>query len=303
MFTDQPVTPLRLEILVEAVGELGGSGTLRREAILELLQPETLPDYNSDAGEPRSAAKEALKAAIDLGLVIEDAGLLRLSDTAHGGSKRRARDKVLAAIDERVLGAVDIETYFAPFYSFMLAQDPSTEASRDYQDWANLYNAAVYAGTAPRNPLNQVKVRGLLRWYPYVGLGWNDPSGEFQCEPYERLNRALPKVFGDDRRLAADDFISRLALACPELDHGEFFRFANRGAVQGKMLTTGLAQALISLHQDGQIVLHCPPDSPGWDLSAAAPPNDGAAMRSDRLGAVEWGTAPSRRTAPKGKTR
>ena len=79
MFTDQPVTPRRLEILVEVVDELGATGTLKREALLELLQPETLPDFNSEAGEPRSAAKAALKAAIDLGLVTEDGGVLRLS--------------------------------------------------------------------------------------------------------------------------------------------------------------------------------------------------------------------------------
>lgn len=298
MFTDQPVTPLRLEILVDVVDELGASGTLRREALLEMLQPETLPDFNSEAGEPRSAAKQALKAATDLGLVVEEEGVLRLGEAARSTRRRSARELVLAALDARVLAAVDIETYFAPFYAFILALDTSARSPADAQEWANRYNAAVYGGAAPRNPLNKDKVRGLFRWYPYAGLGWVDPGNMFQCDPTERLARAIPQIFDDVTELSGDEFMMRLGEVCPELDGGEHFRFANGArAARGKALTAGVAQALVGLHLDGAIVLYCPPDSPGWDLSLAAPPNDGNTLRSHRLDAVAWRPSTRQRAA------
>jgi hypothetical protein len=123
-------------------------------------------------------------------------------------------------------------------------------------------------------------------------------AGTFQCDPTERLARAIPRIFESEGELTGDVFMSRLADTCPELDGGEIFRAANGDlSVRGKTMTTGLAQALVNLHLDGVIILNCPPDSPGWDLGAASPSNDGRTLRSNRIDSVEWRANAKQRAA------
>jgi hypothetical protein len=289
MFSDQPVTPRRLEIVVDVVAEYGRSSVLRREQLLELLQPETLPNFNPNAESPRVASEQAVRAARDIGLIEEVEGGWRIVEVVTTRRGRDSRSLVLAAVDERVLNDTDVEPYFSLFYSYLLGLGAEADAHRDDQEWATAYNDVLHRGTLGNNPLNGTKVRGLWRWYPYAGLGWVDSGDVFQCEPYERVRRALPKVFGAERRLEADAFARALASTCPELDGGRLFQHANpESAADTRAFSLGLAQALIGLHEDKVIVLDCPRDSRGWDLSAGEPTDDGATLRSSRLDGVEW---------------
>jgi hypothetical protein len=281
MFTDGPVTPVRLEILVDLLRKLGGG--LAREEVYHLLQPKSLqPD-------PELApAKQTVRAALELGLAEEAGRKLWPSDSCK--KEGTARSAVLRAFDDRVLASTDSEKYFALFYAYYLflgkaVYDLSGQSS---EDWAKQFNDVVFYGEARSNPFNPEKLRGLHRWFGYVGLGWYDPAENFQANPYDRIARALPKIFGGADKLTAAKFMKGLAAACPELDGGQIFQEANRkwrGA--DKQCTLGLGHALIELHEDKVILLDCPADCSDWSLGEADPPRDDH-FKGDRFVSVAW---------------
>lgn len=285
MFSDQPVTPLRLETLVDVVFEFASGSALERDTLAHLLQPDGLPGLS----DSRGATTHTLRAATDLALVEEVDGALR--PAAHLRPRppgRAARTMVLAALDERVLSATQVEPWLALFYSFLLGKNARGAVRRDPQEWVEEFHRVVFDGELPKNPLNKTKVSGLWRWLTYMGLGWTDVAGVFQCNPRDRLARAIPAIFGNGTRLEADAFMARLAEACPELDGGAIFRQANPGIdVAHRVCTLGLAQALLELHEDATLVLHCPPDSQGWSIELAEPTRDAAILRSERVSVVE----------------
>jgi hypothetical protein len=121
----------------------------------------------------------------------------------------------------------------------------------------------------------------------YMGLGWYDPSGVFQPNPYFRLQRSLRTIFGKTKRLSIDEFMSRLASACPELDGGDIFKRSNKQYdTQARNCTLGLSHALVDLHLDDYIKLFCPQDSRGWSVESAEPPSE-EALKSGRIATVE----------------
>lgn len=295
MFTDQPVTPRRVEILLDVLAEYGRPAPLRKEQLLELVQPETLRDFNARAENPRSQAESALRAARELGLVEERDDGWSPSEAYRLSKRDDVRGQVLRAIDARVLASTDVEPYFALFYSHLLGLGTRADEPIDDDARASAFNRALGFGADTPNPFNATKLRGLWRWLPYAGLGWFDSREVFQCDPYERVKRALPAVFEQDGRLDADVFMTHLARACPELDGGHLFGRANGdGPPGGRVLSVGLAQALLALHDDGVLVLDCPRDGRGWDLQAADPAFDGRTLNSSRLDAVGLPTARSR---------
>lgn len=277
MFTDGPVTPLHIETLVDVLRRLGNR-KMTREAIYALLQPKGI-------AKSQDQSQNTVRAAIELNLVVEKEGSgLELTEAAKG--RRFVRDCVLDGIDQFVLARTDIEYYFALFYSYMLGLNNNTvRGTRD--DWVRAFNRDVFNNKQQTNPFNAEKWSGLHRWLVYAGLGWNDPSDTFQCNPYGRVKRRLPAIFNEDKKLDDDTFMARLAVACPELDGGEIFRQANRNASDTRHCTLGLSHALTELHLDSQITLYCSPDSGGWSLQYASPPNDGKTLRSDRMDFVE----------------
>jgi len=281
MFTDNPVTPVRLQILIDLLRECP-RGLARKEAY-RLLQPEPL---NADLGSS-SPAVVTVKAAIELELAEDDDGVLSLTPACR--KQKGTREAILRAFDNRVLSNADVEKYFALFYSYYLGLGKQVYERRTFnnEQWAEQFNKAVFADAPQENRFNGTKLTGLHRWFNYVGLGWYDPNGDFQANPYERLARALPQMFGRQRKLESQAFMPILAEACPELDGGALFLQANpRWDGAGKQCTLGLSHALIELHLDGVIRLSCPADSEGWDIGDAEPPRD-EDFRSARLAAVE----------------
>ena len=103
-----------------------------------------------------------------------------------------------------------------------------------------------------------------------------DPAGNFQPNPYDRLRRVLPLIFGKVRRLASDEWMRRLTDHCPDLDGGSLFRQANPGySADSKKCSVGLSHALMELHLDSVIRLDRPADSAGWSIEDAEPPERG----------------------------
>ena len=201
---------------------------------------------------------------------------------------RTTSDLVLQAIEERILVSTGVETYYAPFYSYLISQGAVPE-KRDGGAWAIAFNHDCPQMAGEQNPFNKTKYTGLERWYAYSGHGWFDMTGEFQPNPYSRILRQLRNIFTDDVRLSGDDFITRLAQCCPELDKGSIFRrtLPNYNA-EAQVASLALSHALVDLHLDRHICLFCAPDSRGWSIEAALPPNDGRTLRSGRIDYVEY---------------
>ena len=266
MFTDNPTIPIQLETLLDVLHTMKGRKATR-DAIIQLLQPRGLPDVTTGSKQ----AANHLHAASELGLISagED-GSLRL--TYRQTSQHDAKSAILAAFDQVALGSAKVEFWAGRFYGFLIGREEASIAT-DLAVAARL-TAEFMDGLAPHidrgNPMNPDKFRALMRWYPYVGLGWMDPAGAFAPDPTVRLARALPSIWQGERSLDADVFMARLAKACPELDGGTLFLEGRGGrSLEGRVCTQALATALRSLHASGSIRLHCPADSQGWRLERA----------------------------------
>ena len=280
MFTHEPITPRRLECLIDLLREYSRRDWTRA-GLAGVLQPEGLPDLK----EKSEQASKVIKAALELGLVAEDGGLIRLAPFQR---ERTTSDLVLQAMEERILASTDVETYYAPFYSYLISQGAVPER-RDGGAWAIAFARDCPQMAGEQNPFNKTKYTGLERWYAYSGHGWFDMTGEFQPNPYSRILRQLRNIFTDDVRLSGDDFITRLAQCCPELDKGSIFRrtLPNYNA-EAQVASLALSHALVDLHLDRHICLFCAPDSRGWSIEAALPPSDGRTLRSGRIDYVEY---------------
>lgn len=282
MFTDGPVTPTRVETLLNLMREFSNR-RLTREIIIDLLQPDTLPAIDT---KKRDGAEQTLHAAKELALVGEDTEK-RLKLSFESTDKRSSRQILLEALDKKVLADKQVEPYFSVFYSFLLGLNFEGSKNKTRAEWVTKFEREVYAGKFPPNPFNPDKISGLNRWFSFTGLGWYDTSGVFQPNPYERLLRRLPLIFGKDKKLASEIFMQRLAEFCPELDGGEIFMQVHRSyALAAKNCTLGLSHALVDLHQDGKIRLNCPRDSRGWSIELAEPPT-GDGLDSGKIDSIE----------------
>lgn len=281
MFTHEPITPRRLECLVDVLREHARRDWTRAD-LAGVLQPEGLPDLTDSSDQ----ANKVIKAAIDLELAIEEGNLVRLAPLQRD---RTTSDLVLQAIENRILASTDVEPYYAPFYSYLISQGTLQAEKRDGGAWATAFNNDCPQMAGEQNPFNKTKYVGLERWYAYSGHGWFDVKGVFQPNPYSRIQRQLPNVFAVGQRLSGDDFISRLAECCPELDAGTLFRRTlPKYNVEARVASLALSHALVDLHLDSQICLFCAPDSRGWSIEPALPPNDGRTLRSGRIDYVEY---------------
>jgi hypothetical protein len=281
MFTDSPVTPTRVECIIDLL-RVHSRREWNRAELIGVLQPKGLPNLTPNSQQ----AADSLKACVELELIAETNGKTDLADYDR---KHSTREIVLNAIDRRLLTATDVEPYYAPFYSYLLGLGKQATVRRQPQEWANAFASGAPQAQGERNPFNGSKYTGLMRWYAYSGHGWFDPDGQFQANPYERLLRQLPTIFGEDQQLTGEEFLQRVAVGCPELDCGHiYYRAWPTYQGQNRVCSLGLSHALVDLHLDDHIRLHCPIDSRGWSIEAAQPPNDGKTLRSGRIDHVEW---------------
>jgi hypothetical protein len=281
VFTDQPVTPTRIEVLIDLLRHMGNR-KYDQQTLYDVLQPDGIPNLNPKKGQ----AKETVSAARALDLLTEEDGRIKLK-TSHS-DRVTATEILLTAIDDRILSSVDVEDYFALFYSYILGANKRGASYKPPEEWEKDFNRDIYGNNPPRNKFNKDKYTGLHRWMSYAGLGWYDNEGVFQPNPYGRLRRRITKIFSGSDSLQADKFMERLSNECPELDGGDIFRRANpKFSFSNKTCSLGLSHALIDLHNDGVIRLLCPRDSHGWSIEVADPPLDNRYIRSERIDHVE----------------
>jgi hypothetical protein len=268
-------------MLLDVVRSMSGR-KFEAPTVRQLLQPEGLPGLTASSGQ----AAKILFAARELELIADQAdGMIR---PARPRDNRSAKAALIDAIDEKVLSGDDkTEPWFALFYAFLLGRDAFAGSSpKSGMDWESRFERELFSGTTPVNRFNLDKYRGLRRWFRYSGLGWHDSDGSFHPNPYDRVARRLPAVFGKARELDVDAFMERLSGTCPELDGGHVFLRANPGwSRSGRTMSLGLAHALVDLHLDQMIVLNCPLDSDGWSIVKASPPRD-TNLVSDRVTSV-----------------
>jgi hypothetical protein len=288
MFTDDSATPTRVETLLDLLR----SQPKRRwseEVVAELLQPDGLPGVK----DKRPHAVKMIAAAAELDLVTRGKEQIKLTFAAD--DPRTSQEILCDAIDRAVLERLETEPYFAPFYSFLLGLGAQAHNKKTREELVESFREA-YPKAAGPNPFNPTKLTGLRRWLGYAGLGWFDPAGAFQCNPYKRLLRRLPTIFGEATELPADQFMTGIAAHCPELDGGQFFSAVNTHYTpSARRCSLGVSRALVELHIDGVLRLHCPTDSNGWWIDEAAPPRDREHILSDRVDRLVWHAAQKER--------
>ena len=163
MFTDQPVTPLHLESILSFVRTYAAKRSFARDAVKDIFQPASVTPNQIQS-------LEALKAAMDLKLVFE-ADDKTITPAKELTGKLPVDESLKAALDEVVLGSIDVEPYLALFYSFMLGRDQSA-FGKTREDWVLDFNREVFDNKEQSNQFNSTKLTGLRRWFSYMGLGW-----------------------------------------------------------------------------------------------------------------------------------
>jgi hypothetical protein len=289
MFTDLPTIPAQLEVVLDVVYAMrqrkADTGALR-----QLIQPKGLKDLTASSAQ----LANHLSAARELDLVITDHdNNVRLNYAVRG--KHQPRQAILAGFDRVALAHDRVEKWAGRFYSYLIVQDDDTiQSGSPAGALADRFMADLPSTVDKVNPMNDTKYRYLERWYVYAGMGWIDPEGAFTPDPTERLRRALPVIWAQNRKLDADQFMERVAQACPELDGGTLFCEATALALAyssaARRCTHALAGALRRLHDEGDLILHCPADSRGWSLDKAGT-SFVQGQKSNRFDAVERGEA------------
>jgi hypothetical protein len=267
MFIDNPTIPAQLEVLLEVIHAMrdrkADVGALKL-----LIQPKGLPGLSNSSEH----LELHVKAARELGLVQQDSDKnIRLVDRLRGSFD--AKKSILKAFDKLVLSRTDVEKWAARFYAYLIVQevDVGPDSSAKQELLAKDFMERLPPSIGTENAMNRTKYGGLIRWYCYAGLGWIDPSGRFVPDPTIRVRRALPEIWGAKKKLDIDEFMMRLAEACPELDGGVIFEEVTVGQYNAtnREFTRAVGTALWRLHEEEDLRLICPKDSMGWRLDRA----------------------------------
>jgi hypothetical protein len=283
VFTDQPITPVRVEALLDLLRSLPNKSA-PIASLKRYLQPDGLPKKTDQSDQ----ARIAITACKELHLLTESEGIATLAIPL--GERRSSKALLLEALDRHVLGGKEVEPWFAMFYAFLIARAPgeAQAGSGKGGEWDSRFNGEVLNNAKVDNRFNNDKYIGFRRWLRYMGLGWHDSQDTFQPNPYDRIARALPRLFPVDEVLESDEFMRRLAEQCPELDGGAIFSEVNRDFDMARReCTAAVAAALVELNGDGIIRLECPLDSHGWSLRRAMPART-AVMPSDRFDRIQY---------------
>ena len=191
MFTDNPTTPAQLEVLLDVVHTMR-QRKANAEGLRQLIQPKGLPGLTDNS---RQFAHH-LSAAEELGLVQADENKdIRLTYTVRG--EHQPRKAILAAFDRVALADARVEKWAGRFYAYLIVREEApTRTTGEVDLLANRFMSDLAPTVDKGNPMNLDKYRALMRWYPYVGLGWLDPAEVFVPDPTERLRRSLPNDLG-----------------------------------------------------------------------------------------------------------
>ena len=106
------------------------------------------------------------------------------------------------------------------------------------------------------------------RWACGLGFAWKTPTGITVPDPTATLRDVIPKVFADERRLPAGDFLKAIAKVVPVLDGGTYRKFVQDNLAEdqslgsSKQLSQALTDALRRLERASEIALEARDDAP-----------------------------------------
>lgn len=255
----------RRGVLVAVYRLLGAEGAMERDRVLDLCAPKGVTE--------RKYPTQTLNRWIELGLFQNASETISIHPDIP--AKERTIDRLSTWARRRALAPENNERFweatearsadFTRAISWLLAQDIY---DAEYRSWDDLQ--PVLQRQTPGNQTifgqNDTRWNGLRAWGPFLGFGrvGNTRGSPFIIDPTDALRDALPRIFGKQKTLAADEFQDAVAVELPVLDGGEYRKLVEaklseqRGAdawqppPQGQ-LSTSLSRALLRLTTDGTL--------------------------------------------------
>ena len=247
----------------------------------------SLGAHGSEARQPLLDVEVNLTQSTMLGVVEESDDVIRLSDSGQNVLETDSFSKFLR---EQVLekrhnqepwgsqeGARDLTNGLAWFLSL-----PATDLPKSFSGkGANVQKIqAQHFGERENNwPIvNQERWRAFERWACGLGFAWKTPTGLTVPDPTATLRDVIPKVFADERRLPAGDFLKAIAKAVPVLDGGTYRKFVQDNLATDQSLgssgrlSQALTDALRRLDRAGEITIEERDDTPRVRLDATGRP-------------------------------
>ncbi len=234
----------------------------------------SLAAHGSGGKEPLRDVQVNLTQSTMLGVVEESDDVVRLSDSSHGAL---GADSFAKFLREQVLekrhnqepwgsqeGARDLTNGLAWFLSLPAPDLPKSFGGKgtNVQKIQAQHFGERREGEENNWPIvNQERWRAFERWACGLGFAWKTPTGLTVPDPTPTLRDVIPKVFADERRLSAGDFLKAIATAVPVLDGGTYRKFVQDNLTEGQDLTPSnrispaLTDALRRLERANEITI------------------------------------------------
>jgi hypothetical protein len=264
-------TPDRVWSLVRLTAALGGE--LPRANADGWINPGFRRGETLVQDKPE-AVGQVVNAAVSLGALVSDAGMLRLTLGCPGDDEGAFRDWAhdrLASLDSAEKDAVILETY-----AWIAAQSVREGSLLWTHTWTreafvDAADKALPEGSDDDGPVrvNTTKLPALRRWLEYLGLMTALPIANSPPQPSAapRLARELARAgLATAGRLSAREFLDKVKSRMPYLDGGRMFdQTAKRNGIAVNPLQASplLTEALHDLEDAGLISMQVLGDGGG----------------------------------------
>ena len=229
-----------------------------RQDTVERLTNSVAPPSLAKLGKKRDLQRDVshnLRAAVQLGLVTEEDGLVRLEEAAQKptiqGTRAfsdHARSLVLSDGMNQApwgsqRGARDLTSALAWFLTFdardapdAFETGPRSVKEAQEEDFGQRHASGAPKGRASDDDGDQDDdasgwpISNTWRWNPFqrwacsLGFAWRSPTGRLVPDPTEALRAALPMIFAEADNLPADAFVRAIGEALPVLEGGRYRR-------------------------------------------------------------------------------
>jgi hypothetical protein len=118
---------------------------------------------------------------------------------------------------------------------------------------------------------NDARYQNVIYWARYLGLAEGLVADMVIADPTRAIERRLPVLFGDERRMTVNAFIHRLGTHIPVLDGGAVWlemqgRLRETLQAKERHLSEAISLAMLRLQQAGRIKLEGLSDATSWIL-------------------------------------
>lgn len=246
-----------------------------RDRLLARMAPATL-----GGADPQRDVSANLSIAIEIGLVLDLGDTVRLADEARSEVKTElhVRPRVLRefVFSDRLnssawpsqRGARDLTNALSWFLTFSPSESPvqMEGAVRSAQSMQTRDFGPRQGDDASNWPIgNSTRWQAFRRWACSLGFAWVDPNGFLVPDPTVAIRDQLPKIFGTESELTADDFINNVAHCLPVLDRGRYRQFVvenwQRPVAEDRGITACLTDSIARLATEGAILVDDRADS------------------------------------------